>query len=205
MPIEIDTLATFREKVGGTEPVPAGVSISAISASFALALLAKVLDITGKRKDFTGDSEKLNALIDTARSESARLTEVAEQDVQAFNQYLDAIRESKAGDNDEAKAMAIRQTIEVPMQGARNAVRGLDVCAEAVFMVHGLTAADLGIAAALLSGAVRGMLISVDFNLQQMQTDREFSTTMAAERQNLELQALRRDDAITAAINQLSR
>src|SRR5271166_5353215 len=49
------TLAEFRDQVGGAEPVPAGVAISAVAASLALALLSKVLRITGGRKDFVGD------------------------------------------------------------------------------------------------------------------------------------------------------
>ena len=75
MIIENETLAELRDKVGGTEPGPAGVSISAVTASLALALLAKVLDITGKRKDFSGDRERLASLIESARAESTCLTQ----------------------------------------------------------------------------------------------------------------------------------
>jgi formiminotetrahydrofolate cyclodeaminase len=197
MIIENETLAELRGKVGGTEPVPAGVSISAVTASLALALLAKVLDITGKRKDFSGDRDRLDSLIESARAESTRLTQLADEDVRAFNQYLECVREDKD------RSAAIRQTIDVPMKGARSAVRGLDACAEAVTMVHGLTAADLGIAAALLSGAVRAMLISVDFNIREMHPDKAPPETLTTERRDLELQALRRDDAITHAVEAL--
>src|ERR1700688_3135729 len=106
MIIENETLAELRGKVGGTEPVPAGVSISAVTASLALALLAKVLDITGKRKDFSGDRTRLDSLIESARAESTRLTQLADEDVRAFNQYLECVREDKD------RSAAIRQTIE---------------------------------------------------------------------------------------------
>ena len=45
------SLAGFRERVAGTDPVPAGVAVSAVTASLALALLAKVLAIAGGRKN----------------------------------------------------------------------------------------------------------------------------------------------------------
>jgi formiminotetrahydrofolate cyclodeaminase len=199
-----ETLARFREETWGTHPVPAGVTISAITASLALALLAKVLDIAGRRKDFNGDRERLVLSLDAARSESTRLTQLADEDVRAFNRYLECVRRGheEAG-WDQAITAAVRQAIEVPMNAARSAVRGLDLCAEAVGMVQGLTAADLGIAAALLSGAVRAMLLSVDFNLREMRSDKQFSDAITAERRELELEALRRDAGITSAVSAL--
>jgi formiminotetrahydrofolate cyclodeaminase len=74
---------------------------------------------------------------------------------------------------------------------------------EAVGIVQGLTAADPGIVAALLSGAVRAMLLSVDFNVSEMRSDKQFSDATTAERRELELEALRRDDVITSAVRAL--
>ena len=86
------------------------------------------------------------------------MTYLADEDIRAFNQYLECMRrgQDEAGWDqagwDQAITAAVRQAIEVPMNAARAAVRGLDLCAEAVGMVQGLTAADPGIVAALLSG-----------------------------------------------------
>lgn len=199
MSIQSTTVEDFRNEVGGSEPVPAGVSISAVSASLALALLAKVLDITARRKDFTGDRVRIEQLIEAARDLSTQLTRIADDDVRAFNEYLAHVR----ANDKEGAAGAMAKAIEVPMSGARAAVHGLDLCAEGVAMVHGLTAADLTIGAALLSGAVRAMLVSVDFNLRHSGPDRESSAAVLAERHELELQALRRDDIITTAVRAL--
>jgi formiminotetrahydrofolate cyclodeaminase len=171
-----ETLAGFREKAAGTDPVPAGVAISAVTASLALALLVKVLSIAGRKRD-------VSALLDRGRAESARLADLADRDIRAFDQYM-ATRDS-------------RPAIEVPMEAARAAVRGLALCAEAGEFVKGLTAADIGAAALLLSGAIRAMLLSVDFNLKYMRADEEFSGAIAAERQELEREALRLADAVT--------
>jgi len=193
------TLARFREKACGTDPVPASVAISAVTASLALALLAKVLAITGKRKNFTGDRPRLGALLDAARAESTRLTRLADEDIEAFNQYRECVRQGG-----EITA-AIRQAIEVPLNAARAAVRGLGLCADAADMVRGLTAADLGAAAALLSGAVRAMLLSVDFNVREMHPDAQFAEAIAAERGELEINALHHAGAVDAAVSALSR
>src|SRR6185312_356850 len=186
------TIEAFRARVGGTGPVPAGVSVSAVSASLALALLAKVLDITGKRKSFAGDRERLTALIDTARTESSTLTRLADEDVEAFDLYLEATRSGDA----ELTARAASLTIKVPMEGARSALRGLEVCVEATSLVPGLTAADLGMAAKLLDAAVRAMLLSVDFNVKKMDAE----AGILAERRDIEDRSTRHARSVLAAI-----
>jgi formiminotetrahydrofolate cyclodeaminase len=186
------TIEAFRARVGGTGPVPAGVAVSAVSGSLALALVAKVLDITGRRRSFEGDRVLLNSLVESARAESAALTRLADEDVEAFDLYLEATRSADA----ELIAKAASLTIKVPMEGARAAVRGLDLCVQAIGLVSGLTAADLGIAAKLLDAAVRAMLLSVDFNVKQMNAGEE----LLAERRNIEARSIRQAEAVAAGI-----
>jgi formiminotetrahydrofolate cyclodeaminase len=187
------TLAGFRDKARGTDPVPASVAISAVTASLAIALLAKVLAIAGKSKRFTGDRQRIGALLHAAREVSARLTYLADEDIAAFNQYMDCKRQGRE------LTAAIHRAIEVPMDAARSAVRGLGLCAEAAGMIKGLTAADVGAAGALLFGAVQAMLLSVDFNIREMSSDERFSDAITAERRELGLEARRRADTVTAA------
>jgi len=182
-----ETLSGFREKAGGLEPVPAGVSISAVTASLALALVAKVLQLAGNPRA---------ALLEGARAESTHLAQLADEDIRAFKRYMECRRLP------EAREQAIKQAIEVPMEAARAGVRGLEICLEAVGLVRGLTAADVGSAAALLSGAVQAMLISVGFNIRMMRPDPRFSEAATAECRELELQALRHSVAVTAALSQ---
>ena len=71
------------------------------------------------------------------------------------------------------------------MEAARAGVRGLRICGEAARIIRGLTASDVASATTLLDGAVRAMLITVDFNLQEMTADSEF--TVAVEAESIEL------------------
>lgn len=189
------TLDDFRRKIDSGEPVPAGVSVSAVTASFALALVAKVLDIVARRKNFAGDRQRLDALRDAARAESTRFTHLADEDIQAFNEYLECVR----GGDEQAIAAAARKTIEVPMNGARAAVRGLELCEEAAAMVRGLIASDIGIAEALLSGCVRAISISVDSNLKGSRPGDPFSEAIRAESRELQREAARREDHLGTA------
>ena len=86
------TLEQFRDRVASIEPVPAGVTAVAVSATFALALLSKVLLVTRKHKDFTGDPKLIGALLDRAQETSQTLSQLADDDVAAFQEYLDCLR-----------------------------------------------------------------------------------------------------------------
>jgi methenyltetrahydrofolate cyclohydrolase len=199
------TIETFHESVRSSEPAPAGVSVAAVSASLALGLLEKVLRIVSRRRDFSGDPERLGQLSDAARAGSARLARYADDDVAAFNEYL-ACRhlpkdtEPQREERERALDAALKTAIEVPLNIARSAVAGLDLCAGAAGFVHAFVAADLGAAGELLAGAVRATLLSVDFNLGQLPRDSPFCRDVIAERHQLQNKALQKADALVRQI-----
>jgi formiminotetrahydrofolate cyclodeaminase len=171
-----DTLAEFRDKAGGTDPVPAGVSISAVTASLALSLIAKVLRI--KRAETT--------LLDAVEQESTRLAQLADNDIRAFESYMDCVRNKKPRDE------AMREAINVPMEAAHSAIRGIELCRKAMVVYStGLTAADLGAAASLLRGAAHAMLLSIEANLAHLPLGDPLCAATAAE-----VSALRRISSV---------
>src|ERR1700722_16163313 len=116
------TLAAFRDRLASLEPAPAGVSSASVSATLALGLLIKVLLVASRRKDFAGDREIVGKLLVDARNKSELLSQLADEDIEAFHQYLDCMRQKKPLD------AAIRKAIEVPLNIARTAASGVDLC-----------------------------------------------------------------------------
>lgn len=164
-------LESLYEGLAAAKTAPAGVTAAAVSARFGMALLIKALEITVKRRDFSGDAAALRLWIDVARKEADALAEAANEDI--------------AG-------AAERKRIEIPMIAARAAVAGLDMCAEAAGVVRGALAADVGAAAALLCAAVHAILLCVDSNAGQLE---------AEERRELERHALARQESIMGQVS----
>jgi formiminotetrahydrofolate cyclodeaminase len=106
------------------------------------------------------------------------LARYADEDVAAYGEYLKSRQPT-------------RRLIEVPLQAARSALSGLDLCADAAGMVHGAIAADLGTAAILVEAAARAILLNLDANLRQL-PDHE----VMAERKESEARARRQLDAV---------
>lgn len=172
-------LATFRARLTGAEPIPAGVSAAAVSAVFGFGLLTKVLAIASKRKSFAGDPGLVNALIEEARNNSEKLSRLADDDIVAFQQYLDCLREKKSTD------AAIRNAIEVPLNIARSAASGIPLCEQAEDLVHAAVKPDLEIARTLLGAAVHSTLFTVEANLEQLPSGDRYREEVTAEARQL--------------------
>src|SRR5579864_555250 len=86
------TLEEFREKVASRDPSVAAVAVAAVSASCALGLVVMVLEITANRKNFEGDRRRIEALVDAALAESERLARYADEDPEAYAQYVRCLR-----------------------------------------------------------------------------------------------------------------
>ena len=203
MPASIreSTVEQFRSAVASVNPMPAGVSASAVSASFALGLLAKVLEVSGRRKDFAGDRSKLSDLLATAKDESQRMVRFAEDDIAAFHAYMTAVRlpHATASEQEErtrAMSSALREAIEMPLGAARAAAAGIGLCADAAGMAHAAVAADLGAAAALLASALRVFLLCADSNVSQLASASESSADAASARLEWETKAFRQTEEV---------
>jgi formiminotetrahydrofolate cyclodeaminase len=161
-----EPLESLYDGLAAAKPAPAGVTGATVGARFGMALLIKTLEITSKRKDFAGDGEAVRTWITAARRYSEILAEAA---------------------NDDIAGEPARKRIEIPMNAARAAVAGLDLCAEAASVVRGALAADLGVAAMLLCAATRSIVLCVDSNAGEQE---------AEERRELERHALAQQEGI---------
>jgi formiminotetrahydrofolate cyclodeaminase len=160
--------------------VKTGVPAAAASATLGLELLVTVLGTVARRKKAAGEPARIESLGAAARLEIRKLAELAEQDAEVYGQYLKT-RQPSPG------------LIGVPMEAARSALSGLNLCAEASGMVRGEVSADLGAAAILLEGALRAMLLCVEVNLHRLP-----DSESAAERKMLEATARRQLDSVLA-------
>lgn len=166
------TLEDFCREAASRHPTPAGVAVAAVSGSFALGLLAKVLIISGHRKALAEHASRLESLAVAAQEASTRMLQLADDDVAAFQAYLAATRLPSSTDQQRedrrlAIASARYHTIEVPLTAAQQAAMGLQLCSDASTLVPRELIADLDVTTALLEGARRGFLRCANSNVQQ--------------------------------------
>jgi formiminotetrahydrofolate cyclodeaminase len=118
------------------------------------------------------------------------LTNLADEDIKAYSTYMSSLQASNSPEREQAKELALREAINVPMDAARCIVRGLKLCQEAAPLCHvGMMAADLGVAASLLAGGLRAMLLTVESNVRQLPVEDPFRKDIDAELATLRLMA----------------
>jgi formiminotetrahydrofolate cyclodeaminase len=139
------------------EPLSGIVAAAAVSAAMALDVLRAVLEIAARKQT----SERLPELIREAQAKAERLAQLAREDGIRYAAYLQARREHSP----ELQA-ALRAAIETPLESSRTAAAAIDLCDQALPYMRGAIAADVHGAAALLAGAVRAILCTVEENLR---------------------------------------
>jgi formiminotetrahydrofolate cyclodeaminase len=194
------TLEEFRERILAGDSTTGAVAVAAVSASLAAGVLQMVLEIVARKKEAEGHRERLRELIEAARSGAAQLARLADEDRAAYTEYAKALRLPKTSDEERAVRrrgmdLALIKATETPLAAARSAVDAIELCVEAAGIARGAIAADIGGAAALLAGAVRAILCSVDANLGEL-PDQPFRQQAAAERRALEETAVRQVEAV---------
>jgi formiminotetrahydrofolate cyclodeaminase len=152
-----------------------GVATASEAAGLALDLLSKVIEVS--------KPVQRDAWLAAVRREADNLRRAANEDVAAYNLYLQRVRTSAGPEELE---WALRGTIDVPMNAARAAVAGIELCVAVADIVRASVAADLGVAAALLAGAVRGIGLCVDANLRVAAPDDSDYEAVRTERRDLE-------------------
>jgi formiminotetrahydrofolate cyclodeaminase len=192
------TVEQFRHATAGQQPTPAGVAVAAVSASFALGLLVKVLTVSGRRQELAASLPTLESLAAAAQAASQRMLHLAGDDVAAFEAYLTARRMPRATDaerqaREQRTHSAVRCAIDVPLAAAQEAAAGLALCSGMSAAIPPALVADLGVAAVLLGGALRSFLLCAESNVRQLAPDD------ASYRERLAADATRHDEALRQA------
>lgn len=170
-------------------PTPAGVAVAAISASLALSLLAMTLEVTARRKSAARGRAGLHRMLRAAKRGSSRMLRYADLDVAAFDAYLESRRPRHAGKRlkrGRAADAALTRAIQSPLKIARTAAAGLELCAQAMPLVHQAVAADLVAAAAILGAAARAAARSAESNLRYLPPGNPLRKRVIAERRLVE-------------------
>lgn len=153
------SFAQFEETITAADGLTGGVAVAAVSAALAARILEMALRVAARKNDAAVIRDAITA---TAR-EAECLARIPDEDRAAYAAYLAAVRERSP----EADA-ALRRATLVPLAAARSAARVLGLCTVTAPLVRGSVSADVAGSAALLAGAIRAILFSVEANLKQL-------------------------------------
>jgi len=163
-------LDRFVDEVSSDSPAPGGGSVAALAGSLAAALSAMVANLTVGKQQYAAVWKEMSALAERAQQVKAALVRAVDEDADAFNDVMAAVRLPKTTPEEQAaRADAIedgyRQAARVPLGTARLCLEAIKLAGEVARKGNVHSASDAGVAALIGRAGVEGAALNVLINL----------------------------------------
>ncbi|PKL08456.1 MAG: glutamate formimidoyltransferase [Spirochaetae bacterium HGW-Spirochaetae-7] len=202
-PLVAMSVERFVDEVSSDSPAPGGGSVAALAGSLAAALAAMVANLTVGKKGYESTWEAMSGLAVKAQAVKARLTNAVDDDTNAFNAVMDAMKMPKAtpaekAARDAALQAGYKSAVAVPLSTAEACVEALMLAQESVAGNRN-SASDAGVAALMARAGAHGAALNVLINLGSI-ADPDYVSSMKAAVAGLRASADELCDKVVAAV-----
>jgi formiminotetrahydrofolate cyclodeaminase len=206
MKLAEDTLTVFSSKLAADSPTPGGGSAAALAGVMAAALCAMVARLTLAGKKYQGVWEDMAQVREGADDLMQHLLALVDQDTEAYNGVVGALKLPKDGEDEKARRRqalqaAYKQAALTPMETLRAAARMVTWVEQALEKGNPNCVTDVGVAAQLLRTAALGAAYNVRINLMGI-TDSPFCEKLATEAAELVAHITKAMERIAASVEQ---
>jgi glutamate formiminotransferase/formiminotetrahydrofolate cyclodeaminase len=160
----------FVDEVSSESPAPGGGSVAALAGSLAAGLSAMVANLTVGKKGYETAWDELSAVAERAQAVKDRLVRAVDEDTDAFNQAMAAMRMPKGTQEEQAARNAAleagyQQAARVPLETAKACLEAMGLALVVAEQGNANSASDAGVAALMARAGVEGAVLNVLINL----------------------------------------
>jgi glutamate formiminotransferase/formiminotetrahydrofolate cyclodeaminase len=160
----------FVDEVSSESPAPGGGSVAALAGSLAAGLSAMVANLTVGKKGYETAWDELSAVAERAQAVKDRLVRAVDEDTDAFNQAMAAMRMPKGTPEEQAARNAAleagyQQAARVPLETAKACLEAMGLALVVAEQGNANSASDAGVAALMARAGVEGAVLNVLINL----------------------------------------
>ncbi len=200
------TLDGFLGRLAAGDPTPGGGTASAVAGSMGAALVRMVAGLTLGNKKYSEVQKEVQAWAEEAALLQAELSDLADEDSEAFDQVMTALRMPKTSDREKkartrALGAATRQATEVPRQVLRRCLRVLQLALELARVGNDNAVSDALVGGELAAAGVRGAAANVMINLSALK-DEGYRSEAAGEVDRAEAEMMERLVDLRAAASE---
>jgi len=163
----------FLDDLSSKSPTPGGGSVAALSGATAAALVSMVCNLSIGKKSCESNKDELEQIL--AHSEKLRelFSELIDQDVEAFDDVMNAFRMSKNDDEEkllrnEALNHSLQKATYVPIRTMEHGAEILTLAHRAAQICNRNVISDAGVAAIMAESAVHSAYFNVAINLENI-------------------------------------
>jgi glutamate formiminotransferase/formiminotetrahydrofolate cyclodeaminase len=172
----------FVDEVSRESPAPGGGSIAALAGALGASLSSMVSNLTANKRGSEKVDDILNEAADKAHQIKFELVKAVDDDTNAFNAYMEAMRLPKKTDEQkqkrqEAMQEGLKQAVQVPLNTAKQSLEAIKVANTVGQYGNPASITDVGVGAQSAYTGVVGGIYNVLINLPDIK-DENFKNDM---------------------------
>ena len=198
-------LTHFVEETASESMAPGGGSISAYMGAMGAALGSMVANLSAHKPGWDDRWEEFSDWAEQGKSYHSKLVHLVDEDTNAFNKIMDAIRLPKGTDAEKtARAEAMEEATKfatmVPFQTMELCLGSMDVAKAMAEIGNPNSVTDAGVGALAARSGVLGAFMNVKINAADLQ-DKAWAADIIAKGQAIVDKAIALENEIVAMVN----
>ncbi|MBU1098949.1 MAG: glutamate formimidoyltransferase [Bacteroidetes bacterium] len=170
------TVSDFIDEVSRESPAPGGGSIAALAGALGVSLASMVANLTANNRGSESVDALLNAAAERCLEIKTSLVRGIDDDTNAFNAYMDALRLPTKTEEDkqkrfEAMQRGLKQAVTVPLATAKLSFESIEICETVAHHGNPNSITDIGVGANIAYTGVIGGIYNVLINLKGIKDD----------------------------------
>lgn len=166
-------LTEFADMTAGESPAPGGGSVSAYVGSLGAALGTMVANLSSHKRSWDDRWEEFSDWAVKGQKLKDELVRLVDEDTNAFNKIIDAVRMPKSSDEEKAaRKQAIQDAtifaIEIPLETVKVSYKVFELCKEMVEKGNPNSLSDAAVGALCARAAVYGANLNVRINCKDL-------------------------------------
>ena len=163
------TLIDFADTTASESPAPGGGSVSAYVGALGVALGTMVANLSAGKKGWEKQTAYFSDWADKGQAIKDKLIYLVDEDTNAFNAIITAVRMPKATDEEKeqrkiAMREATRYAIQIPLEVMKTAFEAFDMVEAMVEKGNVNSISDAGVGGLCLKTAIYGAYLNVKIN-----------------------------------------
>lgn len=197
-----ENIRDFIKSVASSSPTPGGGSVAALCGALSGSLTAMVCNLTIGRDKYDDVRSEMERTLEDSSKLVERLTQLVDEDAQAYASVVAALRLPKGTDEEKGKRMeamqnGLRRAIAVPVEVMELSLEAIRLAYLVVRKGNEGALSDSGSGAMLAFAALHAASMNVKINLKEIQ-DQEFKNEVAEKLGEMEEEAeLLRSEVLT--------
>lgn len=198
------TLIDFADTTASESPAPGGGSVSAYVGALGVALGTMVANLSAGKKGWEKQTAYFSDWADKGQAIKDKLIYLVDEDTNAFNAIITAVRMPKATDEEKeqrkiAMREATRYAIQIPLEVMKTAFESFDLVEAMVEKGNVNSISDAGVGGLCLKTAIYGAYLNVKINCAGFD-DEDFVASVTQQADQLLEEAIKKEQNIVKAV-----